>query len=144
MDDENTPKPQPGAMSDDASGKNFARGSREAQAGGADLGSLGGASIRASVRSGIREARARSESALDDTRHFAHQAQAQARTYAREAVNASGRRIRQTRSRFEGGRRWSGEEFVNDQPVRAVLLAAAGGAILTAVFVALLRGGSRR
>lgn len=145
MNDEKTPEPQTGATPDEPNGKNFARGSREAtHGGGADLGMLGGASIRASVRSGIREARARSDAAFDDTRHYAHQAQATARNYAREAVNASGRRIRHARSRFEGGQRWNGEEFVTDRPVSAVLLAAAGGALLTAVFIALLRGGSRR
>ncbi|MDM0047159.1 hypothetical protein QTH91_21890 [Variovorax dokdonensis] len=145
MNDENAPATQPETTQDDAHGKNFAQSSHDAaQDGEAGLGMLGGASIRASVRSGIREARARGEAALDDSRHFAHQAQASARSYAREAVNASGRRIRHARSRFDGQRGWNGEDFVNDQPMRAVLLAAAGGAVLTAVFIALLRGGSRR
>jgi len=129
---------------------NVARSSRQAV--GPGLNALGGASIRESVRSGIREARARGEGAADLSRHYAQQAGAAARGaaagarhYAREAVNASGRPIRRARSRFEGGRhRWQGEDYVSDQPVRAALLAAAGGALLTALFIALLRGNSRR
>jgi hypothetical protein len=108
--------------SDDDMKKNYAQPSSDATP---DV--LGSASIRDSVRQGLREARA-------------HGAE---RAYAKDAVNASGKRIRHVRERW-AGLRWQGEHYITDQPVRAALVAAAGGAILTALFVALLRGGGRR
>jgi hypothetical protein len=65
-----------------------------------------------------------------------------ARTYARDAVNATGRRIGVEHDRLEAMRRL-GERYVSDQPVRAALVAAVGGALLTAIFIALLNGGRR-
>jgi len=128
----------------------FARPSREAAPSGAPgIGPLGGASIRDSVRSGIREARVRSGMAADVSRYYAElAAQAGApgsRPYARDAVNATGRRIRRGAAKPAGaGPLWHGEDYVNEQPVRAVLLAAAGGALLSALIFALTRAGSRR
>ena len=84
--------------------------------------------------------------AADSIRHGAsvgaQDALAGARSYAREAVNASGRRITAERDRLEAVRRL-GERYVTDQPMRAALVAAAGGALLTALFVALLNNPRR-
>ncbi|HSV61463.1 MAG TPA: hypothetical protein VLJ19_21445 [Variovorax sp.] len=110
-DDSKTPTPPAGE-------KNYAQPSSDSVPD-----ALASASIRDSVREGLREARA-------------------ARAYAQDAVNASGKKIRQAGERW-GALRWQGEHYVTDQPVRAALIAAAGGALLTAVFIALLRGGRR-
>jgi hypothetical protein len=100
------------------SGKNYAQPSRESVPG-----ALASASIRDSVREGLRQARERA--------------------YAQDAVNASGKKIRPPGSLFEG-LRWEGQHYVTDQPVRAALVAAAGGALLTALLVAFVRGGRRQ
>ena len=99
-------------------GKNYAQPSSDAL-----NEPLASASIRDSVREGLREAKA-------------------ARAYAQDAVNASGKRIRQAGEHWSG-LRWHGDHYLTDQPVRAALLAAAGGALLTAAFIAFLRGGRR-
>ncbi|MBS0452399.1 MAG: hypothetical protein JSS14_13910 [Proteobacteria bacterium] len=83
---------------------------------------LASASIRESVQEGLR--------------------QAKERAYAQDAVNAAGRKIRPPGSFFEG-LRWEGQHYVSDQPVRAALVAAAGGAVLTALLIAFVRGGRR-
>ena len=118
--DKDTQAPQP-TPEDEAAGtsaeKNYAQASRDAAAG-----ALASASIRDSVREGLR--------------------QAKERAFAQDAVNASGKKIRPPGGRF-GGLRWQGEHYVTDQPVRAALIAAAGGAVLTALFIAFLRGGRR-
>lgn len=97
--------------------KNYAQPSRDAMPE-----SLAAASIRDSVREGLR--------------------QAKARAYAQDAVNANGKRIRPPGSR-SGVLPWQGEHSLSDQPVRTALLAVAGGAVLTALFIALLRGSRR-
>jgi hypothetical protein len=99
--------------------KNYAQPSRDAD------GPLASASIRESVHEGLR--------------------QAKERAYAQDAVNATGRKIRPAGGPFGafGGLRWQGEHYVTDQPVRAALIAAAGGAVLTALLIAFVRGGRR-
>lgn len=83
---------------------------------------LASASIRDSVREGLR--------------------QAKARAYAQDAINASGKKIRPPGTLFEG-LRWDGRHYLTDQPVRAALVAAAGGALITALLIAFVRGGRR-
>ena len=97
--------------------KNYAQGSREPLPD-----ALATASIRESVREGLRQARERA--------------------YAQDAVNATGKKIRPPGTFFEG-LRWEGSHYVTDQPVRAALVAAAGGALLTALLIAFVRGGRR-
>jgi len=100
-----------------AADKNYAQASREP---GPDA--LATASIRDSVREGLREAKERA--------------------YAQDAINASGKKIRPPGTFFEG-LRWEGSHYLSDQPVRAALVAAAGGALLTALLIAFVRGGRR-
>ena len=64
------------------------------------------------------------------------------RVYAKDAVNAAGRKIRDLRGQLHVTRE-RGEEYVAAQPVRAALIAAAGGAVFTAVLLSLLRGARR-
>jgi hypothetical protein len=112
-----SPQRAPGDQATGASAeKNYAQPSRDA---GSPLAS---ASIRESVHEGLR--------------------QAKERAYAQDAVNATGRKIRPPGGPFSG-LRWQGEHYLTDQPVRAALIAAAGGAVLTALFIAFLRGGRR-
>lgn len=108
-----------GALAADgtAADKNYAQPSREPMPD-----ALATASIRESVREGLR--------------------QAKERAYAQDAVNASGKKIRPPGTFFEG-LRWEGSHYVSDQPVRAALVAAAGGALLTALLIAFVRGGRR-
>jgi hypothetical protein len=98
-------------------GKNYAQPSRDVMPD-----ALASASIRESVREGLRQARERA--------------------FAQDAVNASGKKIRPPGTFFDG-LRWEGQHYVSDQPVRAALVAAAGGAVLTALLIAFVRGGRR-
>jgi len=100
-----------------SSARNYAQPSRDLPPD-----ALASASIRDSVREGLR--------------------QAKERAFAQDAVNATGKKIRPPGTLFEGIR-WEGRHYVTDQPVRAALVAAAGGALLTALFIALMRGGRR-
>ena len=101
----------------DQAAKNYAQASRDPVPD-----ALASASIRESVREGLR--------------------QAKERAYAQDAINATGKKIRPPGTLFEG-LRWEGEHYVTDQPVRAALVAAAGGALLTALLIAFVRGGRR-
>ena len=60
------------------------------------------------------------------------------RAYAKDAVNATGRKIRDLRGQWNVTRE-RGEQFVAEQPVRATLIAAAAGAVLTALLASALR-----
>ena len=99
-------------------GKNYAQPSRDTMPD-----ALASASIRESVNEGLRQARERA--------------------YAQDAINATGKKIRPPGSFLEG-LRWEGQHYVTDQPVRAALVAAAGGAVITALLFAFVRGGRRR
>jgi len=98
-------------------GKNYAQPSRDTVPD-----ALAAASIRESVREGLRQARERA--------------------YAQDAVNATGKKIRPPGS-FLDGLRWEGQHYVSDQPLRTALVAAAGGAMVTALLIALVRSARR-
>ncbi|SFN10257.1 hypothetical protein [Variovorax sp. OV329] len=115
--DTQAPTPAPDDAPATQAGRNYAQASREPLPD-----TLASASIRESVREGLR--------------------QAKERAYAQDAVNASGKKIRPPGTFFEG-LRWEGSHYVSDQPVRAALVAAAGGAVLTALLIAFVRGGRR-
>ena len=117
MDSDNKDIPTQAPVPDDHPARNYAQASSEVAPD-----ALASASIRESVREGLRQARERA--------------------YAQDAVNASGRKIRPPGS-FLDGLRWEGSHYVTDQPVRAALVAAAGGAVLTALLIAFVRGGRR-
>ena len=89
-----------------------------------------------SIRATLEDARDTGSEALDtvaglsnDTAEIVKDAAATSRAYARNAVNASGRKLRDWKGQVEHARE-SCKQYIADEPVRASLVAAAGGAVL--------------
>ena len=108
-----------------------------------------GADAISSVKSSAEDAKQLGRDAASAAGAYAREAAAtgsdavdSGRAYAKDAVNAAGRKIRDLRGQLQATRERS-EQFVADQPVRAALIAAAGGAVFTAVLLSLLRGPRR-
>jgi len=66
------------------------------------------------------------------------QALESAKTYAREAMNAAGDKVGGLKAKASD-LKVQGDHYIAEQPVRSVLMAVAGGAALTALFVAAIR-----
>ena len=64
------------------------------------------------------------------------------RAYARQAINAAGRKIGGVSARADQIRK-KGAAYVMDQPVRSVFMSAVGAAAITALLIAAMRGGRR-
>ena len=64
------------------------------------------------------------------------------RAYSQNAVNAASEKIGELKGKMDQARE-QGTRYVVDRPMRSVLIAAAGGAILTALFLFAM-GGARR
>lgn len=62
------------------------------------------------------------------------------KAYANEAVDAAGRRLRDVRTRLETAKT-STNQYIHEDPVRAVTMAAIAGALLSAAFMLLARRG---
>jgi len=60
------------------------------------------------------------------------------RAYAKDAVDSAGRKVDDMKSQLEMARA-SATEYINDDPVRAVKMAAIGSALLTAVLIRMTR-----
>ena len=60
------------------------------------------------------------------------------RAYAKDAVDSSGRKVRDMKSRL-GAAKANATEYINDDPVRAVKIAAISGGLLTALVIELTR-----
>ncbi len=82
------------------------------------------------------------ETAGSDAASRAKDAMQTARTYAKDGADAAGRKMQELKGQIGNVRR-QGEQYVADQPVRAAWIAAAGGAVLTALLVSLMRGSRR-
>lgn len=102
-----------------------------------------------SVKSSADDAKQLGRDAVDLAAAYAHEAAETGsdavdtgRAYAKDAVNAAGRKIRDLRGQLHATRE-RGEQFVADQPVRAALIAAAGGAVFTALLLSLMRNSRR-
>jgi len=103
-----------------------------------------------SIRPQIDEAARLGRDALADARSYARDAGQTAkaavdagRAYARDAVNAAGRKLEDLKSQAAEAKD-KGARYVMDDPVRAVMFAVAGGALLTALFLAAMRSDRRR
>lgn len=64
------------------------------------------------------------------------------RVYSQNAVNAAGEKIGELKGKVDQARK-QGTRYVVDQPMQSVLVAAAGGAILTALLLFAMGGGRR-
>ena len=102
-----------------------------------------------SIRSSADDAMQLGRDALDaaqayagDAKDLAGDAADTGRAYAKSAVDAAGKKIGQLKDRMDDARQTSAK-YVADEPVRSVLIAAAGGALLTALFLAVMRGSRR-
>lgn len=60
------------------------------------------------------------------------------RAYAKDAVDSAGRKVQDMKSQFEVAKA-NATEYINDDPVRAVKIAALSGGLLTALVIGLTR-----
>jgi len=103
-----------------------------------------------SIRPQIDEAARLGRDAIADARSYARDAGQTARAavdtgraYARDAARAAVRKVDDLKAQA-GQAKERGARYVMDDPVRAVMFAAAGGALLTALFLAAMRSDPRR
>ncbi|MGJ7495915.1 hypothetical protein ACSFA8_12610 [Variovorax sp. RT4R15] len=103
------------------------------------------------------EASATASEAIDSARNFAEASKGitadavsslrggaqDAGHLVQDVAAAASRKIDDLKAHVDSARR-QGEQYVADQPVRAALMAAAGGAVLTALFISWMRGGRRQ
>jgi hypothetical protein len=105
-----------------------------------------GRSAAQSVRSNFQDATATGAQALDTAERMASDSMAIAseavdtgRAYAQDAVDAAGKKIGTVRMDLQGLKEKS-FQYIADEPVRSVLYAAVGSALLTALVLAIGRG----
>ena len=79
----------------------------------------------------------------DDAKDTARSAVESTKAYAKSAVSAASRKFDDVRGQVEEVKQKS-TAYIADEPVRAVMIAAAGGALLTALFLVAMRGGGSR
>lgn len=103
-----------------------------------------------SIRPQIDEAARLGRDAIADARSYARDARQTAkaavdtgRAYARDAAHAAGRKLDDLKTQA-GQVSQRGARYVMDDPLRAVMFAVAGGALLTALFLAAMRSDRRR
>jgi hypothetical protein len=99
-----------------------------------------------SIRGSAEDAQATGREAIDtvkglsnDARDMAKDAAAIGKTYARNAVNATGGKIRNFRDQCDDAKA-SCARYIEAEPVRATLYAAAAGAVLMGLVLATRRG----
>ncbi|QNK72959.1 hypothetical protein H7F36_17565 [Variovorax sp. PAMC28562] len=90
-----------------------------------------------------RDAASAARSYARDARQTGKDAIETGRAYAQDAVNAAGKKVADIKDQLSTARKQS-EQYIMDQPVRATLIAAAGGAVLTALLVSFMRKSDRR
>ncbi|RZL90032.1 MAG: hypothetical protein EOP82_17100 [Variovorax sp.] len=102
-----------------------------------------------SIRTSLEDAKETGKQAADtlaglsgDAKDMAKDAVDTGRAYAQNAVNATGRKIRDFNGRMRDARE-SCLRTIAEQPVRSTLIAAAGGAALMALLLGLMRGERR-
>ncbi len=107
-------------------------------------------SVKDSLKDSADDAKALGQDAAYTARSYARDAKQTGkdaidtgRAYARDAVNAAGKKVSDIKEQLTTARKQS-EQYIMDQPVRATLIAAAGGAVLTALLVSFMRGSDRR
>jgi len=108
-----------------------------------------GADAAQSLRPAIEDAKATGREAVDtangvarDAKEIASDAAETTRNYASGAVNAAGKKITDLKHKAADLQDAS-VRYVGDEPVKSVLIAAAGGALLTALFIKFIGGGRR-
>jgi len=108
-----------------------------------------GADAARSLRPSIEDAKATGREAVDtakglveDVKDVASDAADTTRGYASGAVNAAGKKITDLKHKAADLQSAS-VQYVGDEPVKSVLIAAAGGALLTALFIKFIGGGRR-
>ncbi len=62
------------------------------------------------------------------------------RAYAKDAVDSAGRKVNDMKSQLDSAKA-SATDYIHDDPVRAVKMAAIGGGLLTALVLSLTRRG---
>lgn len=98
-----------------------------------------------SIRATVEDARDTGSEAMDtvaglanDTAEIVKDAANSSRAYARNAVDATGRKLHDWKSQVSHARE-SCTQYIADEPVRASLIAAAGGAVLMTLMLAFVR-----
>jgi ElaB/YqjD/DUF883 family membrane-anchored ribosome-binding protein len=98
-----------------------------------------------SIRSSVEDARTTGSEALDtveglsrDAADIAKDAAITGRTYAQNAVSATGKKLRDWKGQVNHAKE-SCERYVADEPVRSSLIAVAGGAVLMTVLLSFMK-----
>lgn len=107
-------------------------------------------SVKDSLQDSADDARVLGQDAASAARSYARDARQTGkdaietgRAYAQGAVNAAGKKVADIKDQLLTARKQS-EQYIMDQPVRATLIAAAGGAVLTALLVSFMRKSDRQ
>lgn len=98
-----------------------------------------GASMRRSMDAADavgRNAANAAQGCLQDAEDKAGSVADSAKTYARNAVDAAGQKIQGMKEQA-ADLRAKGQRYVMDEPIKAIICAAAGGALVTALLIAL-------
>lgn len=98
-----------------------------------------GASMRRSMDAADavgRNAANAAQGCLQDAEDSAGSVADSAKTYARNAVDAAGQKIQGMKEQA-ADLRAKGQRYVMDEPIKAIICAAAGGALVTALLIAL-------
>ena len=94
--------------------------------------------LKGAAANATTEFRSSAAKASDQTQQASAKAVDATKAYAKDAVDAAGRKVSDMRSQLETAKT-SATEYINDDPVRAVKMAAIGGAVLSAALVMLTR-----
>ena len=137
----------PAELAEDA--RQTGREALEAAHGFAQEGTQIGNDTAQSIRSNLEDAKAIGLQAADtvaglasDMRGIARDAADTGKAYVKGAVNATGQKMRDLKSKATQVRA-DAEQYIADQPVRSMLVAAAGGAVAMALLLLLLRESRR-
>ena len=96
--------------------------------------------VKGEAANAASEFRSSAATAADQAQQFGAKAVDATKAYAKDAVDAAGRKVSDMKSQFETAKA-NATEYINDDPVRAVKMAAIGGAVLSAALVMLTRRG---
>lgn len=94
--------------------------------------------LKGAAADGTGQFRSSAAKAADQAQQAGAKAVDATKAYAKDAVDAAGRKVSDMKSQFETAKA-STTEYINDDPVRAVKMAAIGGAVLSAALVMLTR-----
>ncbi|RYE69135.1 MAG: YtxH domain-containing protein [Oxalobacteraceae bacterium] len=94
--------------------------------------------VKGSVVDGAEDAKADVARVADKVQQTGQKAIEATSAYATNAVNATGQKVREVQDRIDGAKT-KANDFIQEDPVRAVTYAAIGSAVLTAALIGIFR-----